>query len=100
MVALCWLSRRRSQSQTKLRAIERLRGSIIGNDKAAIAALFGLPRASAGFKTIAPAMLVSSDYFYADTWYYALDRASRAALVVQFDRGIAKDAQVLRTPAR
>ena len=80
------------------RSISRLRAAIIGNDKAAVAAVFGPPRASAGFAALAPTMLVWSDYRHADTWYYPLDTAARAALMVQFDNGIAQDAQLVLTP--
>jgi len=82
------------------RSISRLRAAIIGNDKAAVAAVFGPPRASAGFSSLAPTMLVWSDYLHADTWYYPLDTAARAALMVQFDNGIAQDAQLVLTPEK
>jgi outer membrane protein assembly factor BamE (lipoprotein component of BamABCDE complex) len=100
LAAICWLSRRAVAEQMRVRSMDQLRRAIIGNDKAAIAAVLGPPRASAGFESIAPAVLVASDSFYADTWYYLLDRAARQALVVQFDCGIARDAQLLRTPVK
>ncbi len=102
-VAASWLLARRSAQQRRLpakppRSIERLRAAIIGNDKAAVFAVFGPPRASAGFAALAPAMLVKSDYLHADTWYYPIDPPARGALVVQFDKGIAAEAHLVRLP--
>ena len=85
--------RRRRTSAALLRAIP-------GNDKAAVVAVFGPPRASAGFAALAPAKLVSADYVHADTWYYPLDRIAKTALVVHFDRDIARDAQLVCFRAR
>lgn len=76
----------------------RLLAAIPGNNKAAVAAVFGPPRASAGFSALAPAMLVSSDYLHADTWYYPLDSGTQTALVVHFNKDIAKDAQLVDVP--
>jgi hypothetical protein len=111
-VAVAWFAARsavrkqsaniRSSSWTRSarpRAIERLRAAIIGNDKASVAAVFGPPRASAGFSSLAPAMLFWADYVHADTWYYPLDTAAKAALVVHFDKGIAHDASLVRSPS-
>jgi hypothetical protein len=73
--------------------------AIVGNDKQAIAAIFGPPRASAGFAALAPALLVRSDYLLADTWYYALDKSAQLALVVRFDSGVASHAELVQIPS-
>src|SRR6185436_2045560 len=73
----------------------RLVRAIPGNNRSAVVAVFGPPRASAGFSAVAPALLVSADYLHADTWYYPLDTRAKIALVVHFDQGIARDAQVV-----
>lgn len=96
LVAIWWLNRRAQRGT----ALAKLRRSIIGLDKTKIATIFGPPQASAGFAAVAPALLMVADKISADTWYYSLDPAAREALVVQFDQGIAKDAQLLRTPRR
>jgi hypothetical protein len=98
IVAMCWLSRRAMRRRGM--TLVKLRRAIIGLDKARIARIFGPPQASAGFATVAPALLMKADKIDADTWYYALDQATRQALVVQFNNGIARNAQLLRTPRR
>jgi hypothetical protein len=72
--------------------------AIVGNDKQSIAAVFGPPRASAGFAALAPALLVRSDYLLADTWYYPLDVRRQMALVVRFDSDVASHAEVVQIP--
>jgi ABC-type Fe3+ transport system permease subunit len=96
MMAMWWLGRR-AMRRRKF-TLASLRRAIIGLDKARIARIFGPPQASAGFAAVAPALLMASDKINAETWYYALDRSAREALVVQFDNGVARDAQLLRTP--
>jgi hypothetical protein len=83
--------RRPRNPATLLRAIP-------GNDRTALVAVLGPPRASAGFSAVAPALLVSADYLQADTWYYPLDLRAKTALVVHFDQGIARDAQIVSLP--
>jgi hypothetical protein len=78
----------------------KLQRGIIGLDKGKIARIFGPPHAAAGFAAMAPAILMTADKINGDTWYYALDRSARQALVVQFDQGIAKAAQLMRTPRK
>jgi hypothetical protein len=76
-----------------------LLAAIPGNNKTTIAAVFGPPRASAGFAAVAPAILVKSDYIHADTWYYPLDSSAQTALVVRFADDVALDAELLTIPA-
>jgi len=82
-------------------AFQRLRRAIIGSNKAMITGVFGPPHASAGFASMAPAMLMHSDAARAATWYYPLWRRSgqRAVLVVQFDHDVARDAMLLHPPS-
>lgn len=70
--------------------------AIVGNDKHAVMAVLGPPRASAGFAAVAPALLVRADFLVADTWYYALDPQARTAIVVRFDSGVAQHAELIR----
>lgn len=97
-MAMWWLGRRAIQRRGI--TLMKLRHAIIGMEKDKIARILGPPQASAGFAVVAPAFLMTADKISAETWYYALDRSARQALVVQFDNGIAKDAQLLRTPEK
>ncbi|WP_428936827.1 hypothetical protein [Fontivita pretiosa] len=82
-------------------AFQRLRRAIIGSQKAMITAVFGPPHASAGFASMAPAMLMHSDAVRAATWYYPLrpPGGQRAVLVVQFDNDVARDATLVHPPS-
>ncbi|HTL31451.1 MAG TPA: hypothetical protein VL282_19610 [Tepidisphaeraceae bacterium] len=68
-----------------------LRNAIVGNNKTAVAAVFGTPSATAGG-------FLTGHYHQADTWYYPLSRAQRSALVIQFENGIARDAECILAP--
>jgi hypothetical protein len=94
-----WVLRRRlSGAGPKPEHAAALLRAIVGNDKQSIAAIFGPPRASAGFAALAPALLVRSDYLLADTWYYPLDIRRHTALVVRFDSDVASHAEVVQIP--
>ena len=80
-------------------SLERLCQTILGNNKQSVRRAFGPPLASAGFSSIAPAMLVASDSLHADVWYYPLDPTARAAMAVQFDRNIADVVEVVTLPS-
>ncbi|HWP41373.1 MAG TPA: hypothetical protein VNL70_10645 [Tepidisphaeraceae bacterium] len=81
-------------------AFQRLRRAIIGSNKGMITAVFGPPHASAGFASLAPAMLMHSDAARAATWYYPLWRRGGppAVLAVQFDQELASDATLVHPP--
>jgi hypothetical protein len=98
-----WWMVRQSVSKPKRpnsrRDPKALLAAIPGNNKTTIAAVFGPPRASAGFAAVAPAILVKSDYVHAETWYYPLDSTAQTALVVRFADDVALDAELLTIPA-
>jgi hypothetical protein len=94
------LSRSAAGRRMRQRSLRSLRRAIIGQDKTVILRVFGPPQASADFAALAPAILVAADRAAADTWYYKLHRGSGQALVVQFDRGIARRAELLRAPRK
>jgi hypothetical protein len=102
VAGMWWMIRRKAALPTPVARQEpsaaALLAAIVGNNKDAIAAVFGPPRASAGFAALAPALLVRSDYLLADTWYYALDRRAQTALVVRFDSGVASHAELVQFP--
>src|SRR3954469_15155485 len=93
-----WIAGKAAVRRRYPRNPARLVRAIPGNDRSALVAVFGLPRASAGFSAVAPAILVSADYLHADTWYYPLDTRSKSAVVVHFNQGIARDAQIVSLP--
>jgi len=79
-------------------SIAMLRGAILGNDKASVAAALGPPRTAAhvaGFNKL----MVPERFLEADTWYYAFDRAEQSVIAIEFSRGVARDAHVVRAPA-
>ncbi|HMB95322.1 MAG TPA: hypothetical protein VKK61_04715 [Tepidisphaeraceae bacterium] len=100
MAMIWWLARFVAGKTARPRSLDQLCRAIIGRDKASIVRVLGPPQSSAGFDALTAALLVSSDRFSADTWYYALDRAARRALVVEFNKGVAKNAQLLSVPKR
>lgn len=71
--------------------LARLRDAILGNKKSAVASVFGAPPATAGG-------FASGHYHQADTWYYPLDQVEKSAMVIQFENGIARDAQFILAP--
>lgn len=98
-VGAVWMVRRavvKRPAPSKRRNPARLLAAIPGNTRDAIAAVFGPPRASAGFAAVAPAMLVSADYLHADVWYYPLDLTTQTALIVRFNNHIASDAELVQ----
>jgi hypothetical protein len=72
-------------------ALARLRDAILGNNKSAVAAVFGAPPATAGG-------FLSGNYHQADTWYYPLDKVEKSAMVIEFENGIAREAQFFLGP--
>ena len=72
-------------------ALVRLRDAIVGNNKTAVASVFGAPPATAGG-------FITGHYHQADTWYYPLNKVEKSAMVIQFENGIACDAQFILTP--
>jgi hypothetical protein len=77
---------------------ELLCSAIIGNDKEAIASAFGPPRTA--LHRGVPTETDAEQYFSADTWYYPFDQADQTAVVIEFDRGIARSAQFIQSPRR
>lgn len=69
--------------------------ALLGRNMPWIVGVLGPPRSSA-----APRRPAGPDapYWQADTWYYPLDRRRRAALVVRFQRGIARAIEVVYAP--
>jgi hypothetical protein len=80
------------------RSLALLRQAIIGNDKHAVVAVFGPPPTTGGYTAPPDPGLKLPDYFRADTWYYLLDKVNRRALAIQFESGVASEAQFLEPP--
>lgn len=100
-VGAVWMLRRavlKRSSPSQRRDPAGLLAAIPGNTRDSIAAVFGPPRASAGFAAVAPAMLVSADYLHADIWYYPLDLTTQTALIVRFSNHVASDAELVQLP--
>jgi hypothetical protein len=77
--------------QTNDSALARLRDAILGNNKTAVASVFGAPPATAGG-------FITGHYHQADTWYYPLDKVEKSAMVIHFENGIAREAQFILAP--
>jgi hypothetical protein len=89
-----WIDRKfpaRTGEGSKSSSLALLRDAILGNNKSAVAAVFGAPPATAGG-------FVTGHYHQADTWYYPLDKVEKSAMVIQFENGIARDAQFILAP--
>ena len=69
----------------KFSRLEALRRAIVGVQKKQIAAVLGPPRATIG----------RGHYLTDDTWYYPIDPRQRLALAIEFDRGVARQTQVV-----
>jgi hypothetical protein len=105
MVAAFWMKRkqiaRRSRTRRKRRSLraEQMRHmlsrAIVGNSQDAILSIFGPPRSSAGF-SIAISSNTKNAFLGANTWYYVLDNADRRAMVIEFENGIARNAEFIR----
>jgi hypothetical protein len=80
------------------RSLALLRQAIIGNDKHAVVAVFGPPPTTGGYNAPPEPELKLPDYFRADTWYYLLDKVNRCAMAIQFEGGVASEAQFLEPP--
>jgi hypothetical protein len=85
-----------ARTQQREQTLRRLCASIPGNDKSALATIFGPPQASAGFSAISPALPVSADYVHAEIWFYPLDPEARAALAVRFEADVASEARLFQ----
>jgi hypothetical protein len=70
-------------------SLQSLRHAIVGVDKRTIAAALGPPSATVG----------AGNFWSDNTWYYPLDRIARLALAIEFEQGIARQTEVLRSPA-
>lgn len=88
--------RRRINDGTMSRPM--LRDWLVGRTKAQIAARFGPPR-TAALHTGGSGPAGQAAFWRADTWYYALEDANRAALAVKFDGKIAWEVDFVDSPA-
>lgn len=79
------LSTRRGAGNRQYSRLNALRSAIVGVQKKQIAAVLGPPRATIG----------RGNYLTDDTWYYPIDPNRRRALAIEFDRGVARQAQVI-----
>jgi hypothetical protein len=77
--------------RTSASSLALLRDAILGNNKTAVAAVFGAPPATAGG-------FLTGHYHQADTWYYPLDKVDQSAMVIQFENGIARNAEFIQAP--
>jgi hypothetical protein len=78
-------------SRSNPSSLALLRDAILGNNKSAVAAVFGAPPATAGG-------FLTGHYHQADTWYYPLNKVEKSALVIQFENGIAREAKFILAP--
>jgi hypothetical protein len=82
---------------TRERALPMLADAIVGNSKAAVAAVFGPPR-GAVLRGDGPTTDVSRSFWDADTWYYSLPRTGRLAMAIEFDENHARAVQFVGSP--
>jgi hypothetical protein len=74
----------------------RMREMILGRSKAAVASRFGPPRTavvSSGTRTAG-----QGAFWVGDTWYYAVDAATRTAMAVRFEGDIAVAVEFFEAP--
>jgi len=76
---------RRGAGAGQFSRLNALRNAILGVQKKQIAAVLGPPRATIG----------RGHYLTDDTWYYPIDPKQRRALAIEFDRGVARQTQVI-----
>ena len=88
--------RRRINDGTMTRLM--LRDWLVGRTKAQIAARFGPPR-TAALRTGGSEPTGQAAFWRADTWYYALQDDTRAALAVKFGGNVAWEVDFVDTPA-
>lgn len=71
-----------------------LADAIVGNTKAAVAAVFGPPRSAVAAGLQAPA----PTFWDADTWYYPLPKGERLAVAIAFEEDFATSVEFLHPP--
>lgn len=76
---------------TPEQALPMLTEAIVGNSKAAVASVFGPPRGA----VVRGVAGLAGTYWDADTWYYALPRGERTAIVIDFAEDYAANVTVL-----
>ena len=83
-------------------AREQLRQAIVGNDKETIAAVLGPPPTAVhrGAGARAASGAAARPHLAADTWYYPFDPARRTAVVIEFERGVARRAEFIQSPVQ
>jgi len=74
----------------------RMREMILGQAKAAVAAGFGPPRTAVVYNSTRTAG--QGAFWVADTWYYAIDAASRTAMAIRFAGDIAVSVEFFEAP--
>ena len=79
------LATRRGAGSSQSTRLDALRRAILGVQKKQIAAVLGQPRATIG----------RGNHLTDDTWYYPIDTRQRLALAIEFDRGVARQTQVI-----
>jgi hypothetical protein len=82
---------------TRERALPMLADAIVGNSKAAVAAVFGPPRGAVLFHDT-PNVSASRSFWDADTWYYPLPRTGKLAMAIEFDENYARAVQFVGSP--
>jgi hypothetical protein len=85
LIALLIVALRRSGLRRTPSRLSSLCSAIVGANRQMIASALGPPRATAQHN---------------NTWYYAVDPRRQLALVIEFVQGVARQAHLLRSPAR
>ena len=75
----------------------RLRQALLGRSKASVASHIGPPR-TAVMKHAGGGATGQTGFWRADTWYYAVDSASRTAMAVTFRNDIAQAVEFFEAP--
>jgi hypothetical protein len=81
-------------------SLAKLRRAIVGNDRDAIVKVLGPPPTTSGYRLGSIVQSGEPEYYRADTWYYPMDPVRQRAIAVEFDDGVAREAQIIEVPAQ
>ena len=74
-----------------------LADAIVGNNKAAVASVFGPPRSAAVRGAVKPGGK-APPYWQANTWYYPLPKNNKLAMAIEFAEDFAREVEFFRAP--
>lgn len=83
---------------TPAESLPMLADAIIGNTKAAVAAVFGPPRSAALRGVVKAHASSSAGYWHATTWYYPMPRSDALAMAIEFTEDNARRVEFFRAP--